>query len=151
MSMGYDIIIGIDPDVDKSGWACYDVKREIMMLTTYKLVDIIIFLHESFLLRKWGKIYVVIEAGWLNKSNWHYNENTSKAAAAQIGARTGANWEIGKQIEKACIHYGIEYKLVKPTRSKVKAEAFNKLFDYKGRTNQEQRDAAMLIAPYVIK
>ncbi|MFI8143190.1 hypothetical protein ACFMJ0_23395, partial [Acinetobacter baumannii] len=40
---------------------------------------------------------------------------------------------------------GLAVLLVKPTKSKLNAEQFNKVTGWQGRTNQEQRDAGMLI------
>jgi hypothetical protein len=48
----------------------------------------------------------------------------------------------GIQLAKEC---GLAVVLVKPTRTKLKAEDFNRITGWQGRTNQEQRDAGMLI------
>jgi len=44
-----------------------------------------------------------------------------------------------------CVYLGIDYKLVKPTKTKTTQDVFKKLTNIVGRTNQEQRDAAMLV------
>ena len=46
------------------------------------------------------------------------------------------------EMAKEC---GLAVVLVKPTRTKLKAEDFNRITGWQGRTNQEQRDAGMLI------
>ena len=88
---------------------------------------------------------VVIEAGWLNKSNWHMVSKGSSNINAQIGQRTGANHEVGKKIAEMCEYLDLPYELVKPTKRKVTHEYFKALTNIIGRTNQEQRDAAMLV------
>ena len=89
------------------------------------------------------KIY--IEAGWLNKSSWHPSPNRS--TASRIGKNIGANHQIGKLIAEKCERLKIPHELVKPTKSKVTDhKLFCRITGYKGRrSNQEMRDAAMLI------
>lgn len=137
------IKIGIDPDVDGSGLAVLSTessKNDIVMTnaTFFNLFDFLKQLDKE-------NTTVYIEAGWLNRSNWHKVVNGSAAINSQIGQRTGANHETGKKIVEMCEYLGLPYKLVKPTRKKVDAKLFQKLTGYIGRTNQEQRDAAMLI------
>ena len=134
------VLIGIDPDVDKSGIAIFLSKDNFQLknLRFFELYDLLDSLKESTL-----EIY--IEAGWLNKSNWHKVVNGSSNINAQIGQRTGANHESGKKIVEMCEYLGLKYNLIKPTKKKVDSIIFNKITNYKGRTNQEQRDAAMLV------
>ena len=134
------VLIGIDPDVDKSGIAIFLSKDNFQLknLRFFELYDLLDSLKESTL-----EIY--IEAGWLNKSNWHKVVNGSSNINAQIGQRTGANHETGKKIVEMCEYLGLKYNLIKQIKKKVDSIIFNKITNYKGRTNQEQRDAAMLV------
>lgn len=143
------ILIGIDPDVDKSGVAYIGIDCVLILdnLTFFKLYDFLSYVKN---LSEKGKIIatplkVYIEAGWLNKTNWHTSSKMNIATVAQIGARTGANHETGRKIAEMCEYLKINYELVRPTQSKVDAVYFKQLTKYQGRTNQEQRDAAMLI------
>lgn len=139
------IKIGIDPDCNKSGCASKQ-KTTGLILNNLKFFDLFEQLKEvRELYTDVSKVMVYIEAGWLNRSNWHKVQNGSAAINSQIGQRTGANHETGKKIVEMCEYLGLPYKLVKPTRKKVDAKLFQKLTGYIGRTNQEQRDAAMLI------
>lgn len=136
------IYIGIDPDVDKSGVAYYERKTKIIELsnlTFFQLFDYLNFCKSK------GEFKVVVEAGWLNKSNWHKVDKGSSSINAKIGQRTGANHEVGKKIVEMCEYLEIEFKLVKPTRKKLDSASFNKITGTIGRTNQEQRDAGMLV------
>lgn len=138
------MIIGIDPDIKKSGVAVVANENiDLHNLTFFELFD---FLKSNEI-----KL-VVIEAGWLNKkSNWHkgyYNKgklitNTNNINE-NISKKTGANHETGRKIVEMCVYLGIDYQLIKPTSKKVNTLFFEKLTGIK-RSNQETRDAAMLI------
>jgi hypothetical protein len=137
------VLIGIDPDVTKSGVCIYNSKdnfqlKNLRFFELFKLLKFYTLVQEM-------ELEIYIEAGWLNKSNWHKVVNGSSNINAQIGQRTGANHETGKKIVEMCEYLGLNYHLIKPTKTKVDAITFNKITNYKGRTNQEQRDAAMLI------
>lgn len=137
------LLIGIDPDCQKSGFASYQDK-DAFTLHNYTFFEIFDRLHrlsksEVFLTE------VFIEAGWLNKSNWHKITNGSAAINANIGLRTGVNHEVGRKIVEMCEYLGLKHHLIKPTKSKVNAETFKAITKYQGRTNQEQRDSAMLV------
>jgi hypothetical protein len=134
------IVIGIDPDCEKSGVAVC-INGELVNLYNFKFFQLLNYL-ERF---RNAKVY--IEAGWLNQSNWHAKGNHKYAA--QIGQRTGANHEVGRKIVEMCEHLQITYELVKPSSHKMSADIFERAFKYEGRTNQEQRDAAALIAGFI--
>lgn len=134
------ILIGIDPDVTASGFA----KKEGKEITLKNLDFFQLFDELSFYKEREVKPTVYIECGFLNKGNWH-KTNGSNSINAQIGQRTGANHETAKKIVEMCVYLGIDYVEVKPTRSKVDAKFFQQITGIKTRTNQEQRDAYMLI------
>ncbi len=138
--------IGIDPDVTKSGVAFYEAKSktlELANLTYFQLFDYLKLVKNE--ISENQSIKVIIEAGWLNKSNWHAVKGGNSSINAQIGQRTGANHEVGKKIAEMCEYLDLPYELIKPTKSKVNAEYFKKITGVIGRTNQEQRDAGMLV------
>ncbi len=129
--------IGIDPDAHLSGVAWYE--DGVLQLNNLSFFDLFDHLQKAM-----GLTEVVIEAGWLNKSNWHAKKGQSISVVAEIGERTGANHETGRKICEMCDYLGLKYKLVRPTRSKLNSVQFCALTGIK-RSNQEQRDAAMLI------
>lgn len=138
------VYVGIDPDVSKSGFAIWDVLKKNLELDNLKFFDL--FQNLVYLKNRYGeRVVVIIEAGWLNKSNWHAVKGGNSSINAQIGQRTGANHEVSKKIAEMCDYLGLPYELVKPTKSKVNAEYFKKVTGVIGRTNQEQRDAGMLV------
>ena len=137
------LYIGVDPDIDKSGVCLYYSKTnfELLNLKFFELFDKLYFLKDCENL----DIEVVIEAGWINKSNWHKVNNGSAAINANIGLRTGANHEVGRKIIEMFEYLKLKHRIVKPTKSKIDAKGFEQITKHKGRTNQEQRDSCMLV------
>jgi hypothetical protein len=135
------LYIGIDPDIDKSGLCVYDrYADDKMQLFTASFFDVLQTIDE------WNgrrRTIVKLEAGWLNKkSNWHGGKSN---VAQKIAKNVGENHATGKLIEQYCIRNNYQYKLIVPKKSKVDAVMFKKLTGYERRTNQELRDAAMLV------
>ena len=135
------ILIGIDPDVEKSGVAFLkDNKLKLQNLNFFELFEMLKYYKESEI-----KPIIYVECGFLNKSNWHSKKAFSSAMNSKIGERTGANFETAKKIVEMCIYLGLPYFQIKPTKSKIDNTTFQNLTGLKIRTNQEVRDAYMLI------
>lgn len=137
------IKIGIDPDVTKSGFALtHKNQLELTTLTFFELLDRLGQLSDNY-----GKdaIAVYVECGFLNKSNWHKLNKGSANINAKIGERTGANFETAKKICEMCEYLGLKHIRVKPTQKKLNAPDFRLITKIEKRTNQEMRDAFMLI------
>nr|WP_218955418.1 hypothetical protein [Acinetobacter sp. YH01020] len=133
------MIIGIDPDLEKSGVAVLGHSLELKNLTFSETVDL--FRSQQDQIKK-----VVIEAGWENKkSNFHSRIGQHKSVGERIAKNVGENHATGKLLAEMAKSCGLVVVLVKPTRTKLKAEDFNRITGWQGRTNQEQRDAGMLI------
>ena len=132
-----DLIIGIDPDLEKSGVAVLGQSLELKNLTFAQTVEL--FRSHQDEIKK-----VVIEAGRLNKkSNFRFGH--SKTAGEKIAKNVGENHATGKLLAEMAKSCGLAVVLVKPSRSKVDSKEFNRITGWQGRTNQEQRDAAMLL------
>lgn len=149
--MKYDFIIGIDPDSEKNGVAI--VSPAIRLLNTQCLTFAETIAALQGYKRKAEifnqKFIVVIEAGWLNRSNWHTHGNAKLAAA--IGRSTGMNHQTGILLAQMCDYYKIPYHLQKPLKKcwkgkdgKITHAELKAFTGIEGRTNQEQRDAALL-------
>lgn len=144
-----EFIIGIDPDIKKSGVAIKNaVKRkfEVKNLTFFELFD---FLH----LHQANIRQVRVEASWLiKKAVWH-GEGRGEGTAARVGMYTGANHEVGRKIIEMCIYIGIDAQEVMPLKKCWKGpdgkithkEIAMMVQDLPKQTNQEQRDALLLI------
>jgi len=136
--------IGIDPDRDKNGVALYRNSSEkleaLLNLSFFELLDYLKALKETD-----STVSVVIEAGWMNDGNWHIRASDTARKAAKVGKYVGGNHEVGQKIVEMCEYLLLPYRLVVPKRHKVDAETFKEITKWCGRTNQEQRDAAMLV------
>lgn len=139
------ILVGIDPDVEKNGVAYKNGDViDLQNLSFFELFDYL-KLQKEFSENNKIPLMVFIEAGWLNKSNWHQQKNASAAMNAKIGNNTGRNHETGRKIVEMLDYLNIKYLEIKPKESKVNARLFKMITKIKKRTNQETRDAYMLI------
>ena len=151
----YDIVIGIDPDVSKSGVSSLDVKTRHIDAETQTFPQLMEFLQ--FIVEN-GKVMVqsyvvVVEAGWLNEiSNYH---TKADRAGQRISKNVGANHEVGKKIVEMAKHYGLEVVEQKPLKKcwkgkdgKITHAELEYFTGITGSTNQESRDAALLAWNY---
>lgn len=155
------IFVGIDPDIDGSGVAILDPETKTMELSNMDLPALIRFFRkkEQMMCAGLAKNHVfVIEAGFLNETNWHIQKIRWKkfrdplAAAAETGRRTGLNHQIAKDIIDIAKAIGLtvveRVPLVKGWKGKdrkITHEEFVYLTGIKQRrTNQEERDAGLL-------
>ena len=147
-------IIAIDPDVTKSGVAVMDIvsrKIETLSLSFPELMDYL----SNIPIQETETTVIAVEAGWLNKPNFH--ASPSLAAAANVGMRIGRNHETGRKIVEMCEHIGLSVSLVKPLVKRWKGS--NKKITHselesvlkglkmslaKKRTNQDERDSIMI-------
>lgn len=133
------IIIGIDPDVNASGFA-YFSNGELTTLSSYALLDVFdrfrgISENQA---GEENKVQVHIEDIHSNRAVWHKG---GSGAARNVGRCE----QIQLEIEKTANYFG--FKVVRhPVSSKWKKGAgkkeFEKLTDWTGRTNEDMRSAA---------
>ncbi len=150
MNDDYNVTICIDPDIFRSGVAIYHDKK-LVSLESLGFYDLI---KQLEMIKKSGSCSVLLEAGWLNKSNFHLQYKSkgktvklTPAAAAETGRRVGQNHQTGILIAEMCEGLGIPCRLVKPLEPnlwKDSAAVFKNITGYEGVTNPEKRDAAML-------
>lgn len=154
-----DVVIGIDPDVEKSGCAYLEVatrRLEISTLTFPDLLDYLRYVQRQTEVAQ-KNFRVIIEAGWLNKAHWHLAPKDTKTVAAAKGNSAGRNHETGRKIAEMCKHWQMPYELVKPLAlkvggvnlwqgkdGKITQEELSAFTGITGRTNQEGRDAALI-------
>lgn len=140
------IYIGIDPDVRASGVCVWNADtRTIDRLECVAFPALIEFFRTLSTSMPAGSVQITCDAGWLNRSNFHARRDQSHRVSANIGERTGANHETGKKIVEMAEYFGLSCELHRPTTAKVKAAQFKAITGWKGRTNQDMRDAAMLV------
>ena len=144
--------IGIDPDVKKSGVAIISHNKvlSVLSLNFFELYEYLEISSQDIELIK-------IEASWLISTNFTAHSGTL-AQRLKIANHIGANHEVGRKIMQMCDYLQIKYKLIKPLKKIWKgpnkkithAELLNiwqvkKLGFVKKQTNQEERDAILLL------
>jgi len=154
----YDYIIGIDPDRIQSGVAILEPKnRRFCSVESLRFpIAIERVLRVKFKCETSKRItgvertfIVVVEAGWLvKKSNFH---DAQGRRAEKIAKDVGANHETGRKIIEMCEHFGVNVveqapliKCWKGSDRKITAEELKAITGWDKRTNQDERDAALM-------
>ena len=171
--IGY--VIGIDPDLEKNGVACIDRNYRILhtaYLTFPETLEYVKRIYNRYSLeagervakdKPAGMFDVYVEAGWLNKGNWHVTESRNghfspSAWAAAVGKSDGECSAVSKKLIECFKYYDIPVTPIKPLRKCWKGkdrkitheEIKQQLATYKvehtlgGQSNQEVRDAILL-------
>jgi len=139
------VLIGIDPDTEKSGFALkFGKEIQLKNLTFFELFETLSFIKHN---PDYSgiEIMVYVECGFLNGGNRHFQAASSTAYNGKISERVGANHEIAKKICEMCEFLKLSFTQVRPTKSKTDSNFFKQITKITDRTNQEQRDAAMLV------
>ena len=156
------IIIGIDPDVDRSGVARLDIGGAVagvsgLTLQTLGFGDLLFFLLRTRDEAAKGGLgcFVVVEAGWMNRGNWHLRWHDTNKLACAKGYNVGRNHEAGRKIVETAAALGFSVVEQRPLRKlwrgkdgKITAAELGYFTGYKGRSNQDARDAALLAWAY---
>ncbi len=156
----YDIVIGIDPDCDRSGVAVLDMRAREMQVHSMTFPEVVQHLTCAAAYSiEGGSILVVVEASWNTEANWHGGgRNHGRAYSASLGYDVGRNHETGRKISEMAQAYGLEVDEKRPLRKcwkgrdrKITHGELVSLLDgsgirhgFVGRSNQEERDAALL-------
>jgi len=133
------LLIGIDADVDKSGFSVWDPKaKEFVQLSDYSLFELFVKLND---LHQRFELMVYLEDASLSKGMWH---------RGGIGAakNVGKNMAIAKQIRVFMDANHISYQLLKPNGySRYDHRTFCRITGWplQERTNSEKRAAAMMV------
>lgn len=143
--------IGIDPDVERSGVACVDVRnRCVTWCVTWPFA---VLLDNLRMMQEMGGQYRhIVEASWMTTKNWHLPKTCSLARAAAMGRSVGRNHATGEHIVAWCRHLGLDVVEQPPLRKcwrgrdgKIThAELAQFVEGLPKRTNQEERDAVLL-------
>lgn len=157
------IIIAIDPDAEKNGVATLHINTRKMTMQTLSFpetLDYLLYIKRQCEVTNEPYI-VVIEAGWLNKGNWHLINAESHARAAAKGNSVGRNHETGRKLVEMCEHWEIPHDIMKPLVLRIKGrniwqgkdgkithDELAAITPIKTRTNQEERDAALIAWHY---
>lgn len=148
-------IIGVDPDVDRSGVARLDVDngRVGLMLQSLEFGEFARFLLaiRDEAARGGFPVTVVVEAGWLNHGNWHLRWSDTVRLACAKGYQVGRNHEAGRKTVELCRGLGFLVVEQRPLRKmwggkdrKITAAELRAVTGYDKRSAQDARDAALL-------
>jgi hypothetical protein len=152
-----DIIIGIDPDVSKSGVVVIsrDGKVEACGTLTFPQLLEYLLIEKDRSRAENLSIVVVVEASWKISTNWHAGRGDSIRTAARKGKDAGRCHEVGRKIVECAQYYGLEVveklplkKIWKGKDGKITDAEIKTFMPFQGRTNQEERDAALLAWDY---
>lgn len=139
-------IVGIDPDVEKSGVALLDTRNRSLVLRSLSFPELMDYLQS--LTGNRDDYLVVVEGGWLNPSNFHLRGRGQHCAARQ-GNDVGRNQETGRKIVEMARHFSLETEVKRPLRKiwlhgKISREELEAFTGRVGRCSQDERDAALL-------
>ena len=152
-------VIGIDPDVEKSGVAVLNCeKREfekVVAMSFPELVDYLAVVRFDIEGLDEKEAVIVLEDSDLS-TNWHCSYKDNKATAAAKGRSVGMCHATARHIREIAEHYDLEVVLQKPLRKMWKGrdgkitheEAAYFMRGLPKQTNQESRDAALLAWAY---
>lgn len=147
-----DIIIGIDPDVNKSGVGVVSRERKGVEVFSRSFPELLEYLKMA---ATHTSVVVVVEASWKISTNWHTGRGDSIRTAARKGKDAGRCHEVGRKIVECAQFYGLEVverlplkKIWKGKDGKITDAEIKAFMPIQGRTNQEERDAALLAWDY---
>ena len=166
--IGY--VIGIDPDIKQNGVAGIDRNYRTLDVAYLNFPETLEWVKSKY--EDWAGKYketapnsfmVWVEAGWMNKGNWHVTESRNgplspTAWAAAVGKGDGECSAVSKKLLECFEYYGIPCSPIKPLRKcwhgpdrKIThEELLRELEIYKvqhkmgKKSNPEKRDAVLL-------
>lgn len=143
-------ILGIDPDLEKSGIALLDRERgEFLKVSAVSFVEMSLVLRGD--VPDKDDITIVLEDSDLS-TNWHVNPRDNVHVAAAKGRSIGMCHATARHIKELAEYYQLPVVQMKPLRKCWKGpngkithdECRQFMRNLPTRTNQEMRDAALL-------
>ena len=135
------IVIGIDPDSDRMGFAVY-VDGKLTVCATATIVEIITQ-HLPIYLQH-GDVLFSIENVMANKFVYTRNQKQSKAAQSTVAMAIGRCQQNQAELMRWLDHYRIPYQLHKPQKGNWAdmRMIFENATGWTGRSNPDSRAAA---------
>lgn len=139
------IVVGIDPDIKKSGVAVLSGQK-LTRLESLKFMDVIAFLEQ---IGGPDVVYVKLENPSAISTTFSTRAGMSQRAAMSVAQDVGRVKAVCELLHEAIKDAGYQIKLVKPLsgpikRAKDDREFFNKITGWQGQSNQDKRDAALI-------
>lgn len=150
-------IIAIDPDVDKNGVSYLETATKKLETSSLTLVQLIDYLKTTKMKLDENKetLTIVIEGGWSNTRTHRRSVNDTFGTASKKGYNVGRNHQRGMDIFQ--IAESMDFNVVeqpplqkcwKGREGKITHEELAYFTGIMGRTNQEERDAALIAWNY---
>lgn len=146
----YRYVLGIDPDIEKSGFALLDVeKRTFVSVNSFRFPEAVSFLSTI----DKENLLVVIEDSAATTNNWHLTRYDSTRTAARKGHDVGLCHATARHLQEMAETYKLKAMSVFPLRKIWGKDGGEKIShkelsdfvsDMPKRTNQEERDAMLL-------
>ena len=150
-------VVGIDPDVSKSGFAFLNCEaREFSQVEALTFPDMVDRFAELAAMKADGKDVIVVMEDSDLSTNWHYDSRDTKAVCAAKGRSVGLCHATARHLKECAENFGLEVVMMKPLRKFWKGrdgkithdEATYFMRGLPKQTNQEGRDAALLAWAY---
>lgn len=150
-------LVGIDPDVSKSGFALLDCEaRKFTQVEALTFPAVIDRFAELAAMKADGKAVTVVMEDSDLATNWHQNILDSRAVCAAKGRSVGLCHATARHLKECAENFGLEVVMMKPLRKFWKGrdgkithdEALYFMRGLPKQTNQEGRDAALLAWAY---
>lgn len=152
------IVVGVDPDVDRSGVARLDLgdgaRLSLQSLSFAEFLHFLLRVRDEAA-RSGSGLVVVVEAGWFNRGNWHLRWSDNNRLACAKGYNVGRNHEAGRKIVELAAALGVKVAEVRPLRKlwrgkggKITREELAWFTGCSERSTQDARDAALLAWAY---
>ena len=140
------MVIGIDPDLEKSGVATV-IDGKLTTLDTMGFFEL-----TDFILEHKHVAHFIVEDVEHSKATYH-RPGKGRAEMLKIAQNVGQVKAIGRLLGVFLNGCDAQFTLIKPLKGRVKkakkdAEFFNKITGWAGRSNQDKRDAALLALSY---
>ena len=147
-------VIGIDPDVEKNGVAIVEKETKRLECAALTFADTLNYLQwvAQRAAETGAHVKVYVEAGWLNRTNWHLKKWDNRGQVVAKGVSQGRNEQVSRLLGEMCEAYGLDWQYIKPLHKcwrgpnrKITHEELCAVTGLVyGRTNQEMRDAALI-------
>jgi len=139
------ITVGIDPDLKASGVAVV-IGGKLVSINNIRFPDLIEFLTG---VGDKADMLVKLENPEANKGLFAAHSNKNKAVSIRVATNVGQVMAVARLLHEMLVHHGYAVKLVSPLKGAAKkckddAEYFKKITGWQGRSNADQRDAAMI-------
>ncbi len=140
------MVIGIDPDLEKSGVATV-INGKLTTLDAMPFFEL-----TEFILEHKHSAHFIVEDVECDKATYH-RPGTSQAGMRKIAQNVGQVKAIGRLLGVYLNGCGAQFTLVRPLKGSIKkakkdAKLFNRITGWKGTSNEDKRDAALLALSY---